>query len=200
MDEQVRVVVCHSGGVDSTTLLYDLAQSCEVIGFGVDYGQTHRQELEVAKSLCADLGVEYAVAEVAGGIFSGSELTDFEHGSVVVPNRNMVLIALAGALAVARGAGAVGIACHAGDHDLFPDCRPRFMEEAFKALKTACGVSLLYPYVRMSKLDVVRRGQDLGVPFERTWSCYGGEPEPCGSCLACRERREALFLAGVVAE
>jgi 7-cyano-7-deazaguanine synthase len=60
-------------------------------------------------------------------------------------------------------------------------------------------VGLLYPFARMNKLEVVKLGMNLQVPFEKTWSCYVGGDEPCGECLACRERREALFLAGALA-
>lgn len=85
--ETVRTVVAHSGGIDSTVLVYDLlAQGHEVIGFGADYGQRHRRELESAKAICADLGVEYIVATVDAP-FLGSELTD-GRGGVLVPNRN----------------------------------------------------------------------------------------------------------------
>jgi 7-cyano-7-deazaguanine synthase len=192
-----KVIVAHSGGVDSTVLVYDqLASGSEVVGFGVDYGQRHRRELEAAKAICADLGVEYLTASVAGP-FGGSELTD-GRGGVVVPNRNMVLIALAGAAAVSLGAGYVAVGCHKGDHDLFPDCRPVFMEHMWSALrKGADGVRLLTPYVTLTKLEVVSRGVELGVPFDRTWSCYRGGEAPCGECLACRERHQALYLLGV---
>lgn len=195
----MSIVLCHSGGIDSTVLLYDLLdQGEDVIGFGVDYGQRHRRELHFARDLCQALDLQYVVAKVMAP-FVGSELTDGQ-GGVVVPNRNMVLISLAGATAVSAGAEAVAIACHGGDFDLFPDCRGSFLEEAFRALRRATDgqVGLRYPYVRSTKLEVVKRGVELKVPFDRTWSCYRGGDEPCGECLACRERREALFLAGVV--
>lgn len=189
-----RVVVAHSGGIDSTVLLYDqLAASCDVVGFGIDYGQRHRRELEAAKTICADVGVPYHVANL--DLWPNP---DASGADPVIPGRNLILIAMAGAYAATVGASWVAIACHAGDYELFPDCRGVFLEEAFRALRRGCGVGLRYPYVRLTKLDVVRRGVELGVPFHRTWSCYVGGDQPCGDCLACRERREALFLAGVI--
>lgn len=196
--DQPDVVVALSGGIDSTVLLYDLAtQGLRCAALGVNYGQAHRhQELAAAEATCGRLGVGWRATPLDWTLFAGSELTGGE--GVVVPNRNMVLIALAGAWAERLGAGAVAVACHAGDAALFPDCRPAFLEEAFRALRQATErrVRLLYPYARLSKLEVVRRGVELGVPFDLTWSCYRGGPDPCGECLACRERREALLLAG----
>ncbi len=186
-----RTVICLSGGIDSTVLLYDLrAQGHECVGLGVDYGQRHRRELEAAAAICDDLEVPYVVAKVDAP-FLGSELTDGRSG-VVVPNRNMTLLSLAGAVAVSHQADNVAIACHAGDGRLFPDCRPAFLEEAFRALKKGSGLSLLYPYVTRSKAQIVELGVSLGVPFDRTWSCYRGGERPCGQCLACEERHNAL--------
>jgi 7-cyano-7-deazaguanine synthase len=193
----MRTVVLHSGGIDSTVLLYDrIAQGDKVHALALNYGQTHQRELIVGHDLCEQLDVPRSVAILDTAPFKGSELTG-GHG-VVVPNRNMVLISMAGAFAESIGYDAVAIACHAGDGPLFPDCRPSFLEEAFRALGRATErrVRLLYPYAYESKLEVVRLGVKLGVPFDQTWSCYRNEPLPCEECLACKERREALFLAG----
>lgn len=196
-------VLCYSGGLDSTVLLYDaLSQGEEVACLGVAYGQTHKRELEGAESLCDALGVPYHRVGVGPtSIFDGSALTGSSQGTVVVPNRNMVLLSLAGALAESLRYDTVAIAAHQGDYDLFPDCRPSFFEEMYRAFRRATDgrVRLWYPYVRLSKLDIVKRGIDLEVPFDLTWSCYGPGPEPCGECLACRERREAFLLAGAPA-
>lgn len=106
----------------------------------------------------------------------------------------MVLIALAAATALSHDAGAVAVGCHAGDAALFPDCRPTFLDAAWQVLDKATEgrVRLLRPYAHKAKAEVVARGVKLGVPFERTWSCYRGGEQQCGECLACTERRSAL--------
>lgn len=191
------IVLLYSGGIDSTVLLYDLlTHGEEVAAVGFDYAQRHLYpEASAARRICDDLGVSFTQVKLPQ--LRGSALTDRDDdGPVVVPNRNMVMLATAGALAVSYGAASIAIACHAGDYDLFPDCRPQFLEEMFRALRYSTGLGLRYPYVRLSKVEIVRLGVRLGVPFDQTWSCYREGPEPCGECLACGERREALFLAG----
>lgn len=202
----MRTVVLHSGGIDSTVLLYDrIHQGDQVHALALNYGQTHQRELDAGHAICHNLDIPRSVAILDTGPFKGSELTGGK--GVVVPNRNMVLIAMAGAFAESIAYDAVAIACHQGDGPLFPDCRPAFLEEAFRTLQKATEgrVRLLYPYAYKPKLDVVRLGVKLGVPFDDTWSCYHPRErrgvgrryaDPCGECLACRERREALFLAG----
>lgn len=200
----MSAVVLHSGGIDSTVLLYHLmAEGEEVMALSVLYGQSHHREVAAAREICFGLDVPHSVTMLDPDFFRGSELTAGRGpvvSGVIVPNRNMVLIALAGALAERAGFEAVAVACHAGDHGLFPDCRGTFLEEMFRAMRkgTDHRVGLRYPFVHKTKLEVVRLGMELGVPFEATWSCYRGGTEPCGECLACRERREALFLAGAV--
>jgi 7-cyano-7-deazaguanine synthase len=118
-----------------------------------------------------------------------------------VPNRNAILLTIAFGLAAAEGYDAVAIAVHGGDHFIYPDCRPDFVE-AFrrmqaKALDGYASVDLLAPFVDGSKADIVRAGARVGTPFERTWSCYKGGEVHCGRCGTCVERREAFHLAGV---
>jgi 7-cyano-7-deazaguanine synthase len=96
------------------------------------------------------------------------------------------------------GDNEVAIGVQAGDWERWADCRPAFVSAMFEALRIATEgrVRVRAPYQRTSKLDVIRRGRDLGVPFELTWSCYRDGEEPCGECPACLGRREALYLAG----
>ncbi len=190
-----RCVLAYSGGLDSTVLLYKLIdEGYEVTPLAFDYGQTHVKELGAAHRICADLGIELIEAVLPDAPFRGSSLTEGE--GVVVPNRNMVFLALAGALAESIGASEVAFAVQAGDYDTWPDCRPAFAEAMFTALQKATEgrVRLLYPFIRKTKLDIVKIGLRLSVPFDLTWSCYAGGDEPCGECPACLGRREALFL------
>lgn len=117
----------------------------------------------------------------------------------VVPNRNMILLAVAIAKAVSVGARFVAYGAHAGDHAIYPDCRPEFVE----AMKTAAGladwtkVEILAPFIKSTKADIAKTGARLGVPFEMTWSCYKGGEIHCGKCGTCTERREAFQLAKI---
>jgi 7-cyano-7-deazaguanine synthase len=119
----------------------------------------------------------------------------------VVPNRNAIMLAITFGVAAAEQAEAVAAAVHGGDHFIYPDCRPDFIE-AFEtmqrhALEGLASITLYTPFVRLSKTDIVREGAQLAVPFAETWSCYQGGERHCGRCGTCVERREAFHLAGI---
>lgn len=212
--EFMKTVLIYSGGLDSTVLLYHLRQAGdELHAFSVDYGQRHRCELDRARALCGDLGIPNPVADLSGlgPLLAGSSLTspqiEVAEGhyteermkSTVVPNRNMILIAVATGHALSIGAGRVAYAAHSGDHAIYPDCRREFADALAAAIALADWnhVELIRPFVDWTKADIVRRGAELGVPFARTWSCYKGGTVHCGRCGTCIERREAFDLAGV---
>ncbi|HPD32052.1 MAG TPA: 7-cyano-7-deazaguanine synthase QueC [Phycisphaerae bacterium] len=209
----MRIVLIHSGGLDSTVLLYKLrAEGHEVRCLGVDYGQRHRRELDAGQAICRDVGVEYRVADLRGlrSLLAGSALTDSipvpsghytdeTMKATIVPNRNMIMLSVAIGWAVSLRYDAVAYAAHAGDHTIYPDCRPVFVE-AVRSVARLCDwrpIELLAPFVGKSKADIVRIGAELGVPFERTWSCYRGGELHCGTCGTCVERREAFQKAGI---
>lgn len=212
------VVTTLSGGIDSVTLTHALAaEGCDLIALSFDYGQRHAKEIEMA-ALCADrLGADHAVVDLraVGVLLTGSALTDpavevpeghytdASMAATVVPNRNAIMLSVAVGVAVARGADAVAIAVHAGDHPVYPDCRPAFIEAVEHEARVANegfikdGFQVLAPYLHVTKDEIVRRGAALGVPFAETWSCYLGGERHCGRCGTCVERREAFELAGV---
>ncbi len=118
----------------------------------------------------------------------------------IVPNRNMIFVAIAAGYAVKVGAGKVVYGAHGGDHAIYPDCRKEFV----KALDTAVYLGNLWmpveveaPFIDMDKSDIVKLGLELGVPYEFTWSCYKGEERPCLKCGTCIERTEAFKKVGV---
>jgi 7-cyano-7-deazaguanine synthase len=210
----MQVVLIHSGGLDSTVLLHHLvAEGHTVRTLSVHYGQRHARELDCAGALAAQLGVEHHVADLRTitPLFGSNSLTsavvavpeghyaEDSMKATVVPNRNMLLLALATAWAVAVKADAVAYAAHSGDHTIYPDCRPEFAEAMARAIALADWhrIELIRPFVEWSKADIVRRGAALAVPFAETWSCYAGGPLHCGRCGTCIERREAFYLAGV---
>ena len=111
----------------------------------------------------------------------------------------MILLSLAAGHAISLQFDTVAYAAHAGDHTIYPDCRPKFAEAMDQALKLCDwnSVSLYRPFVLLSKQDLVRKGKELGVPFEKTWSCYAGNDIHCGKCGTCVERKEAFELVGL---
>jgi 7-cyano-7-deazaguanine synthase len=210
----MRVVVVYSGGLDSTVLLYHLRQEGHAIrALSVDYGQRHRRELDAATEIAAALGVEHRIVDLrtVGTLLGGSALTaptiavpreEYARKNMettTVPNRNMLLLALAIAWAAQERDDAVAFAAHAGRTLTYPDCRPDFAAAMDQAAHVADWqpIAVLAPFVTWHKADIVRRGQALGVPFERTWSCYVGGVQHCGECGTCRDRRAAFAEAGV---
>ncbi len=216
----MNTVLSYSGGLDSTVLLYHLLkEGHKVKCLSVDYGQRHCKELDSARNICLLNQVEYKVANLAHlhELFAGSSQTsrsipvpdghyaEESMKQTVVPNRNMVLLSLACAWAVATRVkgeqSAVAYAAHMGDHAIYPDCRPEFASAMGQAM-LLCDwheVKLIQPFLQLSmdKTAIVRLGSDLKVPFAETWSCYKGGEEHCGTCGTCVERREAFQLAGV---
>ena len=110
------------------------------------------------------------------------------------------MLAVSGGFAESHEAEGLVIAAHAGDHAIYPDCREEFMKAMGSALKlgTYAEVELLRPFIHNTKAEIAQRGDELGVDFAKTWSCYKGEDLHCGLCGTCVERREAFELAGLI--
>lgn len=207
-------MLIYSGGLDSTVLMYKLfSEGALAEAVSVDYGQKQRVELELAAKNCEKLGVSHRVVNLSNlaPLFGNCALTnpsvEVPEGSyapdnialTVVPNRNMILLALAAARAAASACDSVAYAAHGGDHALYPDCTNKFADAMAKAIELADArkIKLIRPFIDMSKADIVRLGAELGVDFSLTWSCYKGGNRHCGKCSTCSERREAFKLAGV---
>lgn len=214
MTGKPSLVIC-SGGLDSVTLAYKMAAEQNLKGLiSFNYGQRHKKETGFAQQ-CADaLKVPLDIVDITtiGALLTGSALTDdvsVPDGhyaeetmkATVVPNRNAIMLTIAFGAAAARGCELVGTAVHGGDHFIYPDCRPDFVETfnamQAKALDGYADVTLYAPFVHIPKDDIVRIGTDLQVPYQDTWSCYKGGEKHCGRCGTCVERREAFHLAGV---
>ena len=210
----MRALVLFSGGLDSTVLATQMKQEAkETRLLSIDYGQRHAKELDHSQKVADHLGLTHEILKLPklGQILGGSSLTDksisLPEGhyaeesmkSTVVPNRNMILLALAGGHALSLGFDTIAYAAHAGDHTIYPDCRPEFADAMDKALGLADwkDLNLHRPYVEMTKSDLVSRGDQLGAPLHLTWSCYAGGEIHCGKCGTCVERKEAFELAKI---
>ena len=196
--EKLQTVVILSGGLDSTTLLYELLDAGhEVKALSFNYGQRHDRELEAAKTLARLTGVEHRTVDISGlsALFGANALTDLSvavpHGEytpatiavTMVPNRNMIMLSIA-----------------AGSYTPYPDCQPSFVA-AMNCATQLCDfypITVLAPFVDWHKAEIVRRGQALGVPFELTWSCYQGANLHCGKCSTCLDRRAAFAECGLI--
>lgn len=201
-----------SGGLDSTTLLYDYQERI-ALAISFDYGSNHNaKEIPFARLHCERLGIKHLVIplEFMGQYFRSSLLSgdeaipeghyaDENMKSTVVPFRNGIMLAIAAGMAESNDLQYIMMANHGGDHTIYPDCRPEFVEAFGKATQagTFNGVSLLSPYCNMTKAEIAARGKVLGIDYSETWSCYRGGDKHCGKCGTCVERREALAEAGI---
>lgn len=211
----MKIVTLLSGGLDSAVLLGSMvADGHEVMPLSVDYGQRHRRELQAAELIAGHYQLPWKCADlrnVGRELLAGSALTspniavphghyeDLSMKATVVPNRNMILLAIGLGYAISIGAKAVAYAAHAGDHAIYPDCRPEFYAALSAAFQVAHyeAVELIGPMIQWTKADIVKQGHNLSVPMKTTWSCYEGGRLHCGRCGTCVERKEAFLLAGV---
>jgi 7-cyano-7-deazaguanine synthase len=197
-------VLLLSGGLDSTVLLaWEVADGNRPYCVGFDYGQRHRKELLAARKIAAHYGCHYIQEPIprvplGGGCIGGDMPVPHAHYAdpvqsiTVVPNRNMVMLSVAAAIAVRHRKDRVIFAAHRGDSAIYPDCRPEFVAALDAAMSLGCGVRVEAPFLEKTKRKIVELGHALSVPFDLTWTCYEGGESPCGKCGACCEREEAL--------
>jgi 7-cyano-7-deazaguanine synthase len=210
-----KVVVIYSGGMDSFTVLHHaVQQGHEVYALSFNYGQRHVRELDAAATVCQQLDIPHKVVDITAinSLLAGSSLTsdiDIPEGhyaeasmqSTVVPNRNMILLSLAIGYAVSIGAEAVYYGAHSGDHAIYPDCRPEFVEKmnAVSLIANYEPIRIEVPYLRNDKAEILADGLRMNLDYSQTWTCYNGRDKACGKCGACVERLEA-FAANQVTD
>lgn len=203
----MKAVLIYSGGMDSTVLLYKYRKEIK-LAVTFTYGARQDEEQTAcAKENCEVLGIDHLIIplEFMGKYFRSSILKggdDVPHGSyndenmksTVVPFRNGIMLSIAAGLAESRDLDTVLIANHAGDHTIYPDCRPEFIEAMGSAVNagTFAGIKIVSPFCDITKRDIALIGKEEGVPFEKTYSCYEGRHKHCGVCGTCVERKEAL--------
>lgn len=205
-------VIIFSGGMDSTTLLYDCRERI-ALALSFDYGSRHNaKELAFAQWHCQQLGIPHIIIPLdfmqkyftSSLLIGGEEIPEGHYAdenmkSTVVPFRNGIMLAIAAGMAESRGLKNVMMANHGGDHAIYPDCRPEFVDAMSAAISAGTyeGLKILAPYTNITKTDIAIRGKQLGIDYGKTWSCYKGGEKHCGKCGTCVERREALAAAGI---
>ena len=209
-----RTVVIFSGGLDSTTLLYHFKNAGhELAALAVDYGQRHQRELSCAREISQQANIQLTTLDLSslGQIFGQNSLSDssvdvpegsYDQESMqqtTVPNRNMILLSIATGWAISNNYGAIAFGAHSGEYTPYPDCRPEFASAMDNAVQLCDWqpLRILAPFVNWSKADIVRRGAELEVPFESTWSCYVGGEHHCGRCGTCLDRKSAFEKGGI---
>ncbi|WP_378733267.1 7-cyano-7-deazaguanine synthase [Nocardia brasiliensis] len=212
-----RIIAVVSGGLDSIVLAYHLhCEGHDLYLLSIDYGQRHRKEHDFAALAARKTGAAHDVLKLAdiATALPGYSLTDpsvdvpDQHytlpGSVnVVPNRNVILFSVAYGRAAAIKADQVAVGAIAGDDATAPDSSAEFIAafNAMEKIATAGYVpphlEVVAPFINMTKNEVILRGQQLGVNFAETWSCFKGQEVHCGVCAACQDRRIAFAVAQV---
>ena len=203
----MKAILIYSGGLDSTTLLYEYKDSI-ALAVTFDYGSKHNaREIAYARENCKRLGIKHLVISLAfiGQYFksdlllSGGEIPEGSYAddnmkSTVVPFRNGIMLAIAAGLAESYGLDTVMLANHSGDHAIYPDCRPEFVEGMDKAIQAGTyeGIRVVSPYCDITKRGIALRGKAIGLDYSLTYSCYKGGEKHCGKCGTCVERKEAL--------
>ncbi len=204
-----RAVVVLSGGPDSAVALYmAAARGFDLFPITFDYGQLAKREIGCARLVARRLGLEPLVIDLSalGRIYKGSTslvdksipLTGEFTEPIIVPFRNGVMLSIAVAYARTVGATRIFYGAQKSDARFYADCRPEFIEafEAAARLGTGAGMEI-EGLTSLTKGGVIKKGAELGVPFELTWSCYGQGERHCGVCESCVNRKRAFREAGV---
>lgn len=210
MEKDSLIIV--SGGMDSITLLHERKDTI-ALAVSFDYGSNHNaREIPFARLHCQRLGIRHVVIPLAfmqqyfkSSLLEGADAipdghyADSNMKSTVVPFRNGIMLSIAIGIAESNHLKHVLMANHGGDHTIYPDCRPAFVDAMSAAAQAGTfeDVTIEAPYTNITKADIARHGKQLGIDYSETWSCYKGGEVHCGQCGTCRERQEALREAGI---
>jgi len=202
-----NIVILYSGGMDSSVALYQYAQQIR-LAVSFDYGSKHNKtEIKYAAKNCKQLGIEHRIVEIdlnkmgfvsdllqSGGDIPDGHYEDENMKKTVVPFRNGIMLSIAAGIAESMDCNKLLISNHAGDHAIYPDCRPDFIQSMSDAIRfgTYNKVEILAPFTNLTKREIALKGKEIEVPFENTYSCYNGQEKHCGTCGTCTERKEAL--------
>jgi len=208
-----KAVILLSGGIDSvTTLYFAKSQNYKSTAIIFDYGQRHRREIDSAKYIAKLTKTDYYLIR-SSFPWVNSSLTknnlmvakNRKLGQGVIPltyvsGRNIIFLSYGFSLAESIKAQSVFLGAHVQDYSGYPDCRPEFLNNFQTAANSgmkSTKIRIVAPLINKSKREIIRMGLDLGVPFEKTWSCYVGERRPCLRCDSCRFRIQAFTDLGM---
>ena len=217
MASRAKAIVLLSGGLDSATTLAMASENFDCHAISFDYSQRHVSELQAASRLAQAFSAFHQIIRLDRGVMTRSALTDAtidvpvegkDDGIPVtyVPARNTIFLAHALAVAEVQGAADIFIGVNAVDYSGYPDCRPAYIEafEHMANLATRAGIEgrqlkIHAPLIDLSKAEIISAGQQLGVDFSMTVSCYQADDQgrACGCCDSCRLRREGFAAAGM---
>ena len=220
----MKAMVLFSGGVDSTTCLgiaVDKYGAENVVALSIAYGQKHTKEIECSQKIAQHYGVEHLYLDL-GKIFQYSNCSLLSHSdqkiptesyakqiekthgapvSTYVPFRNGLFLSSAASIALSKGCEVIYYGAHSDDAagNAYPDCSDAFNKAINEAIYIGSGNQLKVeaPFIGLTKAQVVKKGLELKVPYELTWSCYMGEDKPCGVCGTCLDRAKAFAENGV---
>lgn len=226
-----KAVTILSGGMDSATLAFAIASQhggdeeeyIQQHFISFDYGQKHKKELLSAKAIAGLLKCQHDIIDISAvsPFLKGSALTDEKNVEMpegfyaeenmrltVVPNRNAMMLSIAWAVAVGEQSQYVYYGAHRGDHFVYPDCRPEFVDSLSYAFRIGTyGIDrnimeektkeIIAPFIEIDKTEILKRGLLMSVPYELTWTCYRGGDTACGTCGSCQERLESFYLNGI---
>lgn len=205
-----KAIVIWSGGLDSTTLVWELKDKFELYTISFNYGQKHKKELDTVKKLSEKYNINNIQVDLTSitPLISSSSLTsnkDVPHGmydsknmlQTVVPARNLIMLSIASGYAINNKIDNIFYAPHSGDHDIYDDCRKEFIDglnntiyNGYKSLSTP---KIIAPFLKITKGEIVELGLKNKTPYNDTWSCYEGRDRPCLKCGTCVERTEAFL-------
>jgi 7-cyano-7-deazaguanine synthase len=205
-----KAVIILSGGPDSATVAYwAKAQGYDIRGITFNYGQKAQKEVQIAREIARTLVVQHEVIDISNlsDIYQGvTSLVDKElevtyefTDPIIVPFRNGVFMAITVAYATGIGTNNIFYGAHASDELFYPDCRQEFYEAFQHAarLGTEKPIVIKSPFSDIPKSEIIKKAVKLGVPLEKTWSCYLNGPVHCGKCESCNNRKKAFKEAKV---
>lgn len=212
----MKTVVVLSGGLDSCVLLATVKSLSkdEIVALNFNYGSNHnKRERRSAELICQyydvqlhEIDLSFAKQVFKSSLLNGADAVPEGHyqaeqmKSTVVPFRNGIMASIATAWAESNDFQCVAMGVHTGDHFIYPDCRPNFIDSMTQSIMygTDTKVFLTAPFLHINKANIISQGDELDVPFGLTYSCYKGDEIHCGKCGACNERKESFRNAGVI--